>query len=317
MKDKMRLVFWLNKYVENNSIPKASLSDCLRKRLASYTFEKVSNRKINLNDPKRFSEKIVWYMLFYDNPILSEIICKVSFKDYVKNKIGSGHTAELYGAWEDVTQIDWENLPKSFILKSNCSSFGRCIKFVDNKEEVDFDRIKPEINSWLRNMGLYSYGRGYYKITPKIFAEEIIGDVRQQPVDYKFFCFDGKPAYCYSAFEHFSNGKPQSSKIAFYDMEWNQLPVRYKTSEVVSVAKPKHFAEMKKAAEVLSEGFPFVRVDFYDTEDKFYVGELTFYSGSMFNSFTPDAFDFELGSKFVLPPKQKFKRIKRKDLIGK
>lgn len=307
MKNKLNPIWWLYRIVEKNKIPKAFLSNFEREALIKFIFKFNNGRKLELKNPKRFSEKIIWYMLYYKNENLSNMICKVNVKEYVKDKIGDGHTAKLYGAWNDVNKIDWESLPQSFVLKSNCNSFGRCIKFIDNKDEIDFEELKKEVGSWIFNPGLYSFSRGYYDIEPLLMAEEILGRARSQPIDYKIFCFNGVPTYCYSAFEHFDNGKAQSSKIAFYDMEWNQLPVQYKESECVPVEKPKHLDEMVEYAKKLSEGLPFVRVDFYDT-DKVYVGELTFYSGSMNNKFTPDSFDFEMGEHFVLPKKNKLHR---------
>lgn len=311
MNYKLNPMWWIYKFVEKNHIPKACLPNPIRIKLAKYIFENVNNRKLDLKSPKRFSEKIVWYMLYYDNLELQNIICKIKFKDYVKRKLGDGYTAKLYGSWKSVEEIDWDSLPQTFVLKSNCNSFGRGIMFIDGKNNFDFDELKDELKTWFVNKGLYSFDRGYYNIEPQIMAEEMLGIARNQPVDYKFFCFDGEPKYCYSAFEHFDNGKAQSSKIAFYDSNWNVLPVKYKSSECVPVEKPKHFELMKEMAAKLSNGLPFVRVDFYETKDKPLVGEMTFYSGGMANGFTPDSFDFEMGSKFNLPNKTKFKRMKK------
>ena len=136
-------------------------------------------------------------------------------------------------------------------------------------------------------------------------AEELLGEIKEQPVDYKIFCFDGVPTYSYSAFEHFDNGVAQSSKIAMYDMDWNVLPVIYKSSQCIPVEKPPHFEKMKEIAAKLSKDIPFVRVDFYDTDDRLLIGEMTFYSGDMANKFTPDVFDFEMGKHFQLPKKSK------------
>ena len=57
----------------------------------------------------------------------------------------------------------------------------------------------------------------------------------------------------------------------------------------------------------ISKDFPFVRVDFYSVNQKIYVGELTFYPWSGCVQFSPDSFDFELGSYFKLPPVTKKK----------
>lgn len=262
---------------------------------------------LNIECPEKFSEKVAWYTLYYKNNNFKDFVDKERLKYIVKENVGEDYYAALYGSWKYVDDVDWNSLPKTFVLKSNCSSFGENILFIDDKYKYDYDEIKEIIRPWLdfRNTAVNSLARAYYSVTPKIIAEELIGEFNHQPIDYKLFCFDGIPTYSYSAFEHFENGKVQSSKIAFYDMEWNVLPVMYKKSQCVPVEKPKHFEEMKKIATKLSQGLPFVRVDFYDTEEKPLVGEMTFYSGGFSNKFTPEAFDFEMGKHFVLPKKSK------------
>ena len=308
---------WFFEVVETKKIPKFMLSNFEREFLVKYVSENFFNRELNIKNPERFSDKIVWYEMYYNNKELKNIICKVAFKDFVKERIGEGYTARLYGAWDNVEDISWDYLPKSFVLKSSCSSFGKNILFIDDKDSVSFEEIKKKVKPWLdcRNTAMNSYGQAYYYVTPKIMAEEYVGEIKNQPVDYKIFCFDGVPTYCYSAFEHFDNGVAQSSKIAFYDLEWNVLPVRYKKSQCIPVEKPKHFEEMKEIAAKLSKGIPFVRVDFYDTDDRLLLGEMTLYSGGLTNKFTPDAFDFEMGRHFVLPKKKKQHRKLRLDLV--
>lgn len=302
--------FDIEKYNNKVCLSKKQMMTLLSSRkqlMVEFQFELINKRKPDLINPKRFSDKIAWYELFYGNKNFKNYVCKVEFKKFVKQTVGDGYTAKLYGAWKNVEDIDWNSLPKTFVLKSNCSSFGRNIRFIEDKEKVDFEELKEELKQWLdfRNTTVNSFGRAYYSVTPKIMAEELLGEIKEQPIDYKFFCFDGVPTYAYSAFEHFDNGVAQSSKIAFYDMSWNTLPVFYKKSPCAPVEKPKHFEEMKEIAAKLSKNIPFVRVDFYDTEEKPLVGEMTFYSGGFTNKFTPDAFDFEMGKHFVLPKKSK------------
>ena len=57
---------------------------------------------------------------------------------------------------------------------------------------------------------------------------------------------------------------------------------------------------MLKVAEILSSGFPFVRVDLYYINGKVYFGEMTFYPWSGYVRFRPEVFDFELGKQFSL-----------------
>jgi hypothetical protein len=48
---------------------------------------------------------------------------------------------------------------------------------------------------------------------------------------------------------------------------------------------------MKKAAAILAQGVPQVRVDFYEINGKVYFGELTFFHCGGFINFTPDSWN--------------------------
>ena len=43
-------------------------------------------RKLNLSSPKRFSEKLQWYKVYYRNPIMSKCVDKYEVREYLKNK---------------------------------------------------------------------------------------------------------------------------------------------------------------------------------------------------------------------------------------
>lgn len=71
------------------------------------------------------------------------------------------------------------------------------------------------------------------------------------------------------------------------------------------VKKPEVLAEMIDIAYKLSEGFPFVRVDLYNTSDnKIIFGELTFFPEGGTASFSPQSWNEKIGGKIVLPKKQ-------------
>ena len=62
---------------------------------------------------------------------------------------------------------------------------------------------------------------------------------------------------------------------------------------------PANIDEMVKIAEKLSEDFPYARVDLYNIKGRIVFGEITFYPWSGYVKFTPEDFDFELGSYFT------------------
>ena len=117
-------------------------------------------------------------------------------------------------------------------------------------------------------------------------------------IDYKFFCFNGKPKVLFVASD-------RANKVCFdyYDMHLNHLDLKQGSDNFKGEVKlPKHFEEMKKLAEELSVGIPQVRTDFYQIDNKVFFGELTFFDSSGLAKFSPESWDEKLGELIVLPP---------------
>ena len=196
-------------------------------------------------------------------------------------------------------------MPKEFCLKSNLQSDGKCIKIIHDKDSVDFEELKMEVAEWLKpeNTNINSLARNFYESTPRILAEEYMSNFEDQLYDYKLFCFNGEPYCMYVATEHFSG---ELYPISFYDLNWNKLDVTYgQHPQAEYVAPPKHLDKMIEYARILSQDFPFVRVDFFDTEEHLYLAELTFNPGGGFTPYYPIEFNKKLGDLFVLPEIQK------------
>ena len=69
----------------------------------------------------------------------------------------------------------------------------------------------------------------------------------------------------------------------------------------VTNVSPKHLHEMLELSKVLSKGFPHLRVDFFDTDEKLYVAELTFFTGGGYSYYDPQSFNVQMGNLFKLP----------------
>lgn len=256
----------------------------------------------DISHPVLFTEKLQWYKVFYKHPDMERITDKYLFKLYIKEKLGEGFTIPVYNAWTDIESLknEWKKLPERFVLKANLQSDGRNIMIIHKKSLVPFNKIKNKLAVWLdkRNTLANSYDCIAYCGTPRILAEEYMANFEDQLYDYKFFCFNGEPYCVYVAQDHF--GK-DGSHISFYDMEWNKMDVKYGNHIVGDAPKPKHYEEMVAIAKKLSVGFPFIRVDFFDTDDKLYVAELTFNPGGGVTKYHPESFNKKLGDLFVLP----------------
>lgn len=255
----------------------------LYKQKQGYTFD--------INNPVLFTEKIQWQKTRFNRPDLVRYVDKYLFKELIKEKLGEGYTIPMYGAWTSVESFrkEWDSLPEKFCLKSTLQSNGIYIKVIE-KSKTDIDNLCQELKEWLKpkNLLIHSFCSAYYKAVPRIIAEEYMESIKDQLFDYKFFCFNGKPYCMYAATEQFQDN---CYPVSFYDLNWNQLDVQYGNHRTEFIPKPPHFEEMKEIASKLSQGFPFISVDFFDTPDKLYMAELTFYPGGGLTQYYPAEFN--------------------------
>lgn len=258
------------------------------------------NRRLNLNTPSRFTEKIQYYKLYYRNKQLSQCVDKYLVREYVKSKGLEEILNTLYGVYENVAEIDLASLPNQFVLKSTNGGGGINIIICKDKEKLDFESIKDTLENWLVPKKISS-GRewAYQGLKPRIIAEKYLIN-EDSPTgginDYKFFCFNGKPEYIALDVDRYTNHKRN-----FYDVDWNYLGVTFDRPSLGDVLpKPKGLKEMLDVATILSKDFPFVRVDLYYVNRSVVFGEMTFYPWSGYAKFFPDKYDYILGEKFDL-----------------
>ena len=260
----------------------------------------------HLKNPKRFTEKLQWYKLNYRTPLMTQCADKYKIRFYLRDKGYADFSPTLYQVCDRFEEIDFDALPESFAIKCNNGS-GTNI-FVKNKAEMDKDSIAAEVATW-KEVKTICTGRewAYQDIEPKIVIEELLvshdGTQKDSLNDYKFLCFNGEVKALWVDL-----GRHTDHRRNFYDLEWNQLDVVSDCPVTEEpVPKPYGLERMIEVASGIAKDFPFVRVDFYSVNQKLYIGELTFYPWSGCVQFTPDSYDFELGSYFTLPPVTKVK----------
>jgi hypothetical protein len=92
------------------------------------------------------------------------------------------------------------------------------------------------------------------------------------------------------------NDKTLSETIDYFDSQWNLLELKQNFPNSKNpLRKPKELNKMLELASVLSDGFPFLRTDFYIINEKIYFSEITFYSDSGFARFNPPEWDQTFG----------------------
>ena len=262
---------------------------------------KVSTGKwLNIDVPKRFTEKLQWYKLNYRDPLMTVASDKFAVRKYVAEKGLENILIPLYGVYKSFEDIDFSKLPKKFVLKTTNGSHTNIL--CENLDNLDLSVVKSNIDKWLKERS-NKLGRewSYYNITPKVICEKFLNrDTNNDLIDYKFFCFNGEPFCLYVIVERFLD---DGLKLGIYDMNFKRMPYRRSDIQKLEsdVVKPKNFEKMIEIAKVLSKDFPHVRVDLYNIDGEIFFGELTFYDGCGYKGFLPDEFDFILGEKFQLP----------------
>ena len=256
-------------------------------------------RKLDLSNPKSYSEKIQWIKLYYKNPILPKLVDKYTVREYVEKKC-PGILNELIWQGFNPEKIPWNKLPEKCVIKVTHGSGLNII--CNNTKLINKKNIKKTLNKWLGYKFIKCYGEWFYGIEkPRIIIEKFI-ESKEDLKDYKIFCFNGVPYYIGVYSNRQSNKKPSQE---IYDTKWNLLNCftgAYKHPDKLT-PKPKQLKKVLEYAKALSAGFPHVRVDFYIEKDKIYFGELTFTSGAGFDTITPYKFDLEMGDKMELPEK--------------
>ena len=265
------------------------------------------NRWLNLDNPTRYSEKIQWYKLYYRNPLIKQCSDKYAVRDYVKSK-GLDHILnDCYGVYENIDEINFDELPEKYVIKDTMGSGSTGIIFVHDKNDLDVDVAKKIMKQWLAIPAKRkSYGRewGYEGIKHRLIIEKMLLKTPTDDLpDYKFFCFNGK-VYCSYFMENYSLN-PSNGVLAFFDRGFKHMNVYRKDFKPLEYQpkKPKNYDLMVKYAEILASDFPHVRVDLYNLEGIIIFGELTFYNASGYVKFNPDSFDERMGNQFELPAK--------------
>lgn len=261
------------------------------------------NRMPDLDNPSSFNEKTLWIATFYHNPLYTRCADKVLVREYLENKLGKEEADSLickkYGIWETPEEIDFDSLPKSFVLKSNHASAQ--VILCSDKSQLNFDKVRKQLNKWLKTNYYYSVGEWQYKnIKPMIICEELLDS---NIVDYRIFCFEGKPTYI-KVTKHNSNS-PGGYDYNMYYTNWDKTEFRMAQSYGdMDIEKPVCLDYMLELAEKLSSDFHFVRVDFFTVKEKVYFAELTFTPNSGREKYTDYNVDIEFGKMFDLPNDQ-------------
>lgn len=261
-----------------------------------------TGRKLNLDKPMRYTEKLQWYKLYYRDDRMWRCADKFTMREYVREVGYECLLNPLYAVYEQIDDINIEELPNEFVMKSSIGSGAREVIICSDKYKLEWENIKRIIPFWLRIIKKH-VGREwvYEDHKPRILVEKLL-KATPELIEYKFFCFSGQ---CELVLATYDRRMGQDVRCAFFDKHFNFIDVAVDCERKADFnnlpQRPKKFKEMIEIAETLSAPFPHVRIDLYNIEGKIILGEFTFFNMSGYMNFIPDSFDFKLGEAFLLP----------------
>ncbi|WP_114906141.1 ATP-grasp fold amidoligase family protein [Ornithinimicrobium murale] len=184
-------------------------------------------------------------------------------------------TPRVIGSWPRITELPWDELPESFVIKSNRGYSGNGVLplrrhgdafcFLDSGKAITPEEIVRH----------YQDARG---LAAPYFVEEVLpGTGAVLPDDVKIYAFYGEVADVMLR-RVTRHNDISSFTYRFLDAEGNDRGrVQERHRHAPDIAVPRDLAHMVEAARVLSTAVPvpFVRVDLYQLPEGIMLGELT------------------------------------------
>ncbi|MCF2657032.1 glycosyl transferase [Lacrimispora saccharolytica] len=261
-------------------------------------------RKLNLKNPKEYNEKLQWLKLNDRKPEYSTMVDKYEVRGYIEDLLGDKYLIPCLGIYDSVDDIDIDALPNRFVLK--CTHDSGSVEICKDKSSFDIEGARHRLSQAMKRNYYATYREWPYKyVKPRIIAEGCLegdgGDLK----DYKVMCFNGEAKIVEVHENRFVEGKVHTQ--TFYDKEWNIVPLTQ--VETVTVdrpgERPRQLDEIIRLSELIAKDMYHARIDWYIEGDKIYFGEITFFDGSGFESFSTPEMERMLGDMIKLPEKWK------------
>ena len=264
----------------------------------------IMGRKLNLKNPREYNEKLQWLKLNDRKPEYSTMVDKYEVRGYIGDLLGDKYLIPCLGIYDSVDDIDIDALPDKFVLK--CTHDSGSVEICKDKSSFDIEGARHRLSQAMKRNYYATYREWPYKyVKPRIIAEGYLegdgGDLK----DYKVMCFNGEAKIIEVHENRFVEGKVHTQ--TFYDREWNIVPLTQ--IETVTVdrpgERPRQLDEILRLSELIAKNMYHARIDWYIERDKIYFGEITFFDGSGFESFSTPEMERMLGDMINLPEKWK------------
>lgn len=230
----------------------------------------VAHRRI----PRRTSGLFNDYLFFlktgegFDSALRQFVSDKNLVKVYYRGVLGIDLAPKTLAKFHSMAEVSSGAVPSPCVIKP--AHLSGCIYHERTEGGLDSQDLS-RIAAWF-DTNIYrdiSRERNYRQLLPSVICEELISDP-DSIRDYKIFCYKGRPRAVQVDVDRHSGHKRR-----MYTADWQALPYSYNKPLAEIEARPVQLDAALELAERLAAEFEFIRVDFYLTPDRVYLGELT------------------------------------------
>ena len=275
-----------------------TLSD---KAYLKYRYYLTFHKKLDLEHPKLFQEKLQWIKLHDRKPVYHDMVDKYDSKTLVEKLAGKEYCIPTLGIYNSFEEIDFDVLPNEFILKGTFDS-GSYVFCYDKKT---FDKKQARntlLSKWNDDYYIWSREWPYLGLKHRIIAEPILKDDKVPYLrDFKFYCFNGEPKIFYITSD---KGGDLPTRQDFFDIQGNHIDIQdkhYLNNPTKCPDLPEHLDDMIRLCRIFAKDTYHLRVDFYEVNGQVYCGEFTFFEAGGFCEFIPEKYNRVLGDWIILP----------------
>ena len=150
-------------------------------------------KRLNVKHPVTFVEKLLTLRIkcYNDSHFVETCANKVDVRDFVRRRGFGNLLNDVYGVYDSVDDIPWDNLPDSFAMKWN---FGATYNIIcADKNLLDINKAKSQMRTWGGTKYYLPFAEMQYsRVKKRILVEKYL-DAKQGflPYDYKLYCFNG------------------------------------------------------------------------------------------------------------------------------
>jgi hypothetical protein len=247
-----------------------------------------------------FTDKVNYRRLRDHDPIHQVFCDKLRMRDYVTERLGPGSVPRLLAVGEHAAEF--REMKGPFVLKP---SHGSAMVNVLTESRTLTSEERDQADAWLtRDFAWGGIEWAYLGARRALLVEELLLPAHGVAAftEYRFMAFHGKTEMIYV---DITEDGSRYRLLRYPDWSPMEGTLLHPNPPNRNQPPPPHLDLMLEWAEVLGRDIDFVRVDFYELEDRILVGELTPYPSNASVRFRPASLDVWLGSKWLsVPPKR-------------